>query len=105
VISRIDLRGRVLNARSLRGALPRAQFDVEAALAVVRPICEDVRHRGAEALRDLGERFDGVRPAQLRVPAEVLTTALDVLDPKVRAALEEAIRRARMVHEDQRRTD
>jgi len=105
VISRIDLRGRALDARSLRDVLPRAELDVEAALSVVRPICEDVRHRGAEALRDLGERFDGVRPAQLRVPAEVLTTALDVLDPGVRAALEEAIRRARMVHEDQRRTD
>ena len=31
--------------------------------------------------------------------------ALDLLDPEVRAALEEAIRRVRMVHEDQRRTD
>jgi len=64
-----------------------------------------VRHRGAEALRDLGERFDGVRPARLRVPAEVLRTALASLDPDVRAALEETIRRVRIVHEDQRRTD
>jgi histidinol dehydrogenase len=105
VISRIDLRGRALDARSLREALPRAEFDVEAALTAVRPICDDVRHRGAEALRDLGERFDGIRPALLRVPAEVLKTALDVLDPDVRAALEEAIARARIVHEDQRRSD
>ena len=74
-------------------------------MSSVRPICEDVRHRGAEALRDLGERFDGVRPAQLRVPAEVLTMALDALDPDVRAALEETIRRARIVHQAQRRTD
>ncbi len=105
MISRIDLRGRALDARSLREVLPRAEFDVEAALSVVRPICEDVRHRGAEALRDLGERFDGVRPVQLRVPAEVLTAALELLDPEVRAALEETIRRIRLVHEDQRRTD
>ena len=105
MISRIDLRGRALDARSLREVLPRAEFDVEAALSVVRPICEDVRHRGAEALRDLGERFDGVRPVQLRVPAEVLTAALELIDPEVRAALEETIRRTRLVHEDQRRTD
>jgi histidinol dehydrogenase len=105
MISRIDLRGRALDARSLREALPRAEFDVEAALYAVRPICEDVRHRGADALRDLGERFDGVRPARLRVPAEVLAEALELLDPEVRAALEEAIRRVRIVHEDQRRTD
>ncbi|HEX8970274.1 histidinol dehydrogenase [Oryzihumus sp.] len=105
MISRIDLRGRALDVRSLRETLPRAEFDVEAALDAVRPICEDVRHRGADALRDLGERFDGVRPTQLRVPAEVLAAALEQLDPAVRAALEESVRRARIVHEDQRRSD
>ncbi|TQJ51131.1 histidinol dehydrogenase [Phycicoccus sp. SLBN-51] len=104
-MSTIDLRGRVLSMRELRQALPRAEFDVEAALETVRPITEAVRHRGAEALYELGERFDGVRPPSLRVPAEVLTEALDALDPAVRAALEESIRRARVVHADQRRTD
>ena len=105
MISRIDLRGRVLDARTLREVLPRADFDVEAALSAVRPICEDVRHRGAEALRDFGERYDGVRPAQLRVPPEVLKTALEGLDQDVRMALEETIARVRIVHQDQRRVD
>lgn len=105
MISAIDLRGRALDARALRDVLPRAEFDVEAALSAVRPICDDVRDRGADALRDLGERFDGVRPERLRVPAAVLTTASELLDPDVRAALEETIRRVRIVHEDQRRTD
>ena len=105
MISWIDLRGRALDARSLREVLPRADFDVEAALSVVRPICEDVRHRGADALRDLGERFDGVRPIKLRVPSDVLAAALERIDPEVRAALDEAIRRVRIVHQDQRRTE
>ena len=105
MISRIDLRGRGLDARSLRQVLPRAELDVEAALSVVRPICEDVRQLGAEALRDLGERFDGVRPDRLRVPAEVMGMALDALDPDVRTALEETIRRVRIVHQDQRRSE
>jgi len=105
IVSRIDLRGRALDARSLRDVLPRAELDVEAALSVVRPICEDVHQRGADALRDLGERFDGVRPATLRVPPAVLVAALEQLDPDVRAALDESIRRARIVHEDQRRDD
>ena len=105
MIDRLDLRGRPLEARALREALPRAEFDVEAALAQVRPIVDDVRHRGATALRDLGERFDGVRPTHLRVPAAVLQAALDQLEPSLRAALEESIRRARLVHADQRRTD
>ena len=105
MMSTLDLRGRPLERRALREALPRAEFDVEAAMHAVRPIVEDVRHRGAEALRELSERFDGVRPTHLRVPAEVLQHALDRLEPSLRAALEESVRRARLVHADQRRTD
>jgi histidinol dehydrogenase len=103
MLSTIDLRGRALGVRELRHLLPRAEFDVAAAVETVRPICEDVRHRGAAALYELGERFDGVRPTTLRVPGEVLASALATLDPQVRAALDEAIRRVRVVHEDQRR--
>nr|WP_202451911.1 histidinol dehydrogenase [Streptomyces sp. SID4948] len=88
-----------------RDLLPRAEFDVEAALDTVRPICADVRHRGTRAVIEYGERFDGVRVAQLRVPQQALDDALDGLDPEVRAALQESIRRARLVHLRQRRTD
>ena len=102
---RLDLRGRQLRARELRGAVPRAELDVEAALERVRPICDEVRRRGADAVRELGERFDGVRVRDLRVPRQALADALSGLDPQVRAALEESIRRARLVHRDQRRTD
>lgn len=104
MLSTIDLRGRPLGVRELRHLLPRAEFDVAAAVETVRPICEDVRHRGAAALYELGERFDGVRPPTLRVPDAVLAAALESLDPQVRAALDEAIRRVRIVHEDQRRS-
>ncbi len=97
-IRRIDLRGQTLRARELRGVVPRAGFDVEHAVEAVRPICEDVRVRGAAALLDATERFDGVRPESVAVPAEALARALTVLDPAVRAALEESIRRARQVH-------
>ncbi|MEV4162955.1 histidinol dehydrogenase [Nonomuraea dietziae] len=103
MISRIDLRGSL--PENLRDVLPRAELDVEAALEKVRPICEDVRHRGAAAVRELTARFDGVEIQSTRVPAETVLRALDALDPKVRAALEESIRRARLVHRDQRRTD
>jgi histidinol dehydrogenase len=105
VIARLDLRGRHLTLRELRAVLPRAEFDVEAALDAVRPIVADVRARGSAALYDAAERFDGIRPHSLRVPAEVIATSLQTLDPAVRPALEESIRRARLVHADQRRTD
>lgn len=105
MISRIDLRGDTLpEGAALRDLLPRAEFDVEAALETVRPICEDVRHRGSAAVIEWGEKFDGVRIPSVRVPADALTRALQELDPAVRAALEESIRRARLVHREQRRT-
>jgi histidinol dehydrogenase len=105
VIRRLDLRGRALDDAVLRDVVPRADLDVEAATATVRPIVEDVAERGEEAVLAWGERLDGVRPPALRVPASALATALADLDPAVRAALEESIRRARLVHEDQRRHD
>ncbi|AKJ13759.1 histidinol dehydrogenase [Streptomyces incarnatus] len=104
MISRIDLRGDALpEGPALRDLLPRADFDVAAALEKVRPICEAVHHRGDAALIDFAERFDGVRLESVRVPAQALTDALADLDPAVRAALEESIRRARLVHREQRR--
>src|SRR5580704_4389553 len=101
---RIDLRGKPasqLSPGELAGVLPRAELDVDAALAAVRPICEDVRRRGADAVRDHTARFDGVDLATSRVPREALTDALAALDPAGRAALEECARRARLVHEAQ----
>ncbi len=81
--------------------MPRAALDVEHAVEQVRPLCDDVRERGVEALLELTERFDGVRPDGIRVPAAALAAALAGLDPDVRAGLEESIRRARLVHRGQ----
>lgn len=104
MISRIDLRGDALpEGPALRALLPRADFDVAAALEKVRPICEDVHHRGDAALVEYAEKFDGVRLTQVRVPAAAIAEALTGLDPLVREALEESIRRARIVHREQRR--
>lgn len=87
MISRIDLRGDALpEGGALRDLLPRAEFDVEAALEKVRPICEDVHHRGTAALIEYARKFDGVELTQVRVPAQALTAALEQLDPAVRAA-------------------
>ena len=83
--------------------MPRAALDLDDATDVVRPIVDAVRDRGEAAVLEFCERFDGVRPAALRVPRERIDQAVAALDPRVRAALEEAIRRVRAVHSDQRR--
>ncbi len=108
MLSRIDLRGwpaDSLTRENLAGVLPRATLDVQAAVEKVRPICEDVRQRGAAAIREHTARLDGVDLATTRVPAQALADALAAVDPGVRAALVEAIRRARLVHEAQRPAD
>jgi histidinol dehydrogenase len=102
VLARLDLRGRTADPRRV---LPRARLDVEAAVAAVRPVVDDVRDRGLAAVLAATEKYDGVRLDALRVPASALADALASLDPAVRAALEEAADRARRVHAAQRRSD
>lgn len=79
----------------LDSVLPRAESDVAAAAEAVHALIDDVRSAGADALLDQAERFDRVRPASIRVPAEDLAAALEGLDPTVRAALEQTIERVR----------
>lgn len=93
----LDLRGQKLPS-DLDGLLPRPQVDTTEAVKLVSPLVEAVRQRGARALYELDERFDGVRPASLRVPAAAMERALSDLDPQVRQALEVAIRNARVAH-------
>ena len=101
MIRRIDLRAQILSPRELSERLPRAALDVEAATAAVAPIVDDVRERGGAALRDLAERFDGVRPERLRVPASALEEAAGSLDSELREAFELSIAHNRAGHRAQ----
>jgi len=106
VLTRIDLRGSQLpGVRELAGLLPRAGTDIESVQDVVRPLLEDVRLRGAEAVREITARFDGVDAEDFAVPQAELDRALAECDPVLREALEEAVSRVRRVHADQRRSD
>jgi histidinol dehydrogenase len=108
MLAMIDLRGRradALTRAALHGVLPRAVLDVAAAAEQVRPVCEDVRRRGAAAVREYTRRFDGVDLATTRVPADAIDEALAKLDEDVRAALTEAVRRTTRVHQAQLRGD
>ncbi|RMI29802.1 histidinol dehydrogenase [Nocardia stercoris] len=104
-LARVDLRGRTPTTAELRAALPRGGVDVDSVLPHVRPVVEAIRDRGVEAALEFCAKFDGVVPASVRVPAAELDAALANLDPAVRAALEVAIERTRIVHAEQRRTD
>ena len=105
MMRRIDLRGVAADSPDYRTLVPRADADLEAALEVVRPICEDVRARGIDAVRAYSERFDGVVQDDIRVPAAALAEALEALDPEVRAGLEESVRRLRVTCAAELETD
>ena len=97
MMRRIDLRdGAVGTDPDYRTLVPRAEFDVEAAVDVVRPICDDVRDRGVAAVLEASARFDGVEQTDITVPREALRQALAELDPAIRAGLEESVRRLRL---------
>jgi histidinol dehydrogenase len=104
VLRVIDLRGRRAAGEQLDYAalVPRALFDVDAAVEVVRPICADVAERGVTALAEYSARFDHVVPESFAVPAEALEQAAAKLDPQLRRAFDVAIQRRRLVSEAER---
>ena len=65
----IDLRGKRLTRAEMLAAMPRAEMGTDEATELVQPILDDVKARGAAALRD----------------------------PAVRASIEESVRRSRAV--------
>ena len=105
MLSTLDLRGGSRRAVDLRNIVPRAKFDLDSVVELVRPIVEDVRERGAVAVQEWSAKFDGVTAPEIRVPQAVIDDALSNVGQKIHAALEEAIRRVRIVHEQQRREE
>jgi histidinol dehydrogenase len=77
--------------------LPRAEFDIEHAVAAVAPICAAVEAEGEAALRRFAEQFDRVVPPSLRVPGDLMRRCAEELDPDLAAAFGESIRRRRAV--------
>ena len=89
----LDLRNTQPSRAELARLAPRAIIDVTTAAAAAAELIADVRERGVAALLDQAEKFDGVRPDQIRVHSGEIAAAMAGLDPQVRGALEEAIDR------------
>lgn len=100
-IRRVDLRGKRLSKSEYRAVLPRAAMDIDAALKQIAPIIDQVKAGTVSDLNHLSEKFDGIRPSNIRVPREVIEKSLTKLNPALRTVIEESIRRVRIVHKDQ----
>ena len=103
-IRTLDLRGQHLTKGDYQKLLPRATLDIATAMVAIEPILEQVKNGSESDLIALGEKFDGVKPAHIRVPAKVISDSLATLAPEIRSSLEEAIRRIQKVHSDQTRS-
>jgi histidinol dehydrogenase len=95
----VDLRDTELDSALVNSSVPRAPLDIDAALAQIRPLLDDIRARGLEPILEVAKKFDNLDPTPVRVQAHELAAALDELSPQVRLAIEESIRRVRAVSE------
>jgi len=74
-------------------------FRSEEIRTAARRIVEDVRERGDAALLEYTERFDGVKPRELRVPRTEIDRATEFLSPDLRESFVVAIENVRAFHE------
>ena len=102
MIRRVDLRK---VDKLPRPVVERASLDVDAVIEIVKPIIEDVRNNGDQAVNNWTEKFDKIRPSALRVPQNEIDKALAEMSLDVVSALKEAIKRTQVVHQSQIRQE
>ncbi len=87
-------------ARTAFGERSTETVDAELS-ARVRAIIDEVRAGGDDAVLALTERFDGVRPDGLAVPAQTVAAAEGRIAPELAEAIRLAVRRVRAYYERQ----
>ncbi|HKH58079.1 MAG TPA: histidinol dehydrogenase, partial [Rubrobacter sp.] len=98
MVRKIDARGR--GPAEIVGALRRpGGFLSQAVRDSARWIVEDVRDRGDAALLEYTERFDDVRPQEIRVPQSEIDRARGSLSPELEESFSVAIDNVRAFHE------
>jgi histidinol dehydrogenase len=98
VVKHLDARERP-PAEIVAELRPEGGFLSAAIRDAARSIVEDVREGGDEALLEYTERFDGVRPAPIRVPEEEITYARASLPAELEESFQVAIQNVRAFHE------
>jgi histidinol dehydrogenase len=98
LVRKLDARGR--GSVEIAGELRRpGGFLSQAVRESARWIVEDVRDRGDAALLEYTERFDGVRPQDIRVPRSEIDKARGSLSPDLEESFSVAIENVHAFHE------
>jgi histidinol dehydrogenase len=84
--------------------LQRTQVDADELIESVRPIIEDVRKHGDAAVVKYTKKFDGadIPLDQLKVEQGAFKQAYNLVEPKIRAAIEKSAHNIRAFHELQK---
>jgi histidinol dehydrogenase len=93
----LDLSDSEISAEQILTDLPRADMDLDSAVAIIRPLVEKIRTGGAKAIQDIAKEIDGIDISPIRVSEDELKKALANLEPDLRVSLEIAIERVRKV--------
>ncbi|WEM43165.1 histidinol dehydrogenase [Photobacterium sp. DA100] len=70
--------------------------------AIVADVITDVRNRGDQALLELTEKFDGIKPASIMVSKEEVAAASDRLSDEIKQALQQAYQNIATFHQAQK---
>ena len=92
-----------INSETYDRLLRRAQADIDDVTEQVRPIIEDVRQNGDEALIRYAKKFDKAELTQLKVTPEEFEEARQTLDPDVKTAIDHCAGNVRKFHAEQMR--
>ena len=92
-------------ALNLESWLSRQQATLTDVSDAVQAIIDEVAARGDAALYELSERFDKIRPDDLRVSEDQISDAYESADPEIIQALTESYARISTFHEQQRQED
>ena len=81
----------------------RAQADIDSVIELVKPIIEDVRDHGDEALKRCAAKFEKAEISSIAATPEEFDEAEKLLDEELKTAIQHCIRNVHKFHEEQMR--
>jgi histidinol dehydrogenase len=96
----VDLRELAITAETVASFVPRLPHHLAGVEDEVKVLMDDVRLNGKKALEAQARKFDSVDGANFIVDSKTLKQAAKALDPALRRAMEESIRRVRVASDE-----
>ncbi len=89
------------NEETKRRIMRRGQTNIDAACKVVKPIIEEVRQRGDDALRDFALKFEKAPIDNIKATPDEFARAEAALEPELKEAIKACVANVKKFHEAQ----